>query len=73
LAAGELASGIELSRRSTSLLLTAHHDFSASSGSCVLEHLRLIPRCAHPDIALFIVGQDHWHGLRMNRLDYRIR
>jgi hypothetical protein len=28
---------------------------------------------AHPDITLLVGGQDHRHGLRMDRLDDRVR
>jgi hypothetical protein len=37
-----------------------------------LQRLGLIPWCAHPDITFFVGGQDHRHGLRMDRLDYRV-
>jgi hypothetical protein len=30
------------------------------------------PRRAHPYIALLVGGQDHWHGLGMDRLDHCI-
>ena len=30
-----------------------------------LQGLRLIPGCAHPDVAFLARGQDDWHGLGM--------
>src|SRR3954451_9303954 len=46
---------------------------SKSSWCCLtcttLQRLGFIPRCAHPNVALFIGGQDHRHGFRMDRLD----
>ena len=38
-----------------------------------LQCLRLIPRCAHPHVSLFVGGQDHRHRLGMDRLHHRIR
>ena len=38
-----------------------------------LQRLCLIPWRAHPDVALLIGRQDHRHGLRMDRLDDRVR
>jgi hypothetical protein len=38
-----------------------------------LQRLCLVPRRAHPHIALFIGCQDHRHGLGMYRFDNRVR
>ena len=38
-----------------------------------LQRLRLIPRCAHPDVAFLLCKQDDRHGLRVDRFDDRIR
>jgi len=40
--------------------------FSASSGKRPLQRLRLIPRRAHSDVALFFGHQVHRHRLRMD-------
>ena len=42
-------------------------------GQGPLQRLGLIPRRAHPDVALLIGRQDHRHRLRMDRLDDRVR
>jgi hypothetical protein len=34
-----------------------------------LQGLRLVPWCAHPHVPLFVIRQDHQHGLGMDRLD----
>jgi hypothetical protein len=33
----------------------------------------VIPRRAHPNVLLVRRGQDHWHSLRMDWLDYGVR
>ena len=40
------------------LVLAAHHDLERIIGQWPLQRLRLIPRRAHPDIALFVGDQD---------------
>ena len=42
-------------------------------GQRPLQRLCLIPRCAHPDIALFVRRQDHRHSLWVDRLDHGVR
>ena len=53
-----------------------HHGrqiFNASSGNGRCRGLSLIPRRAHPDVALFIGPQDHRHRFHMDRLDDGVR
>ena len=38
-----------------------------------LQRLRLVPRRAHPDVALFVRRQNYRHGLRVDGLDDRVR
>ncbi len=45
----------------------------SSSGSGLLQTARFIPRRPHPDVSLFVCGQDHRHGLGMDRLDEGVR
>jgi hypothetical protein len=51
------------------LIRTAHDDLERIVRQRPLQRLRLIPWRAHPNIALFIGGQDHWHYLRVDRRD----
>jgi hypothetical protein len=51
----------------------AHDDPERVVQQRSLQRLRVIPRCAHPYVAFFIGGQDHRHGLRVDRLDHRVR
>jgi hypothetical protein len=62
-----------LCRRLIFLICTARHDLDLFIRQRPLQRLRLIPRRTHPDVALFIGGQDHRHGLGMDRLDHRVR
>jgi hypothetical protein len=38
-----------------------------------LQGLCLVPWCPHPDVALLLRGQDHRHGLRVDRFNDRVR
>jgi len=38
-----------------------------------LQRFRFIPRCPHPNIALFICRQEHRHRLVVDRRDDRVR
>ena len=51
----------------------ASHDLQRIIRQRPLQRLRLVPRRAHPDIALLISGQDDRHRLGMDRLDDRVR
>jgi hypothetical protein len=55
------------------LVGTPHHDVEHVIRKRSLQRLRLIPRRAHPDIALLVGGQDHRHYLRVDRLHDRVR
>jgi len=55
------------------LVGTTQHDLQQIVRQRPLQHLRLIPRRAHPDIALLIGSQDDRHGLGMDRFDDRVR
>ena len=55
------------------LVSAAHHDLERVIRQWPLQRLRLIPRRTHPDVALFIRGQDYRHRFRMNRLDHGVR
>ena len=56
-------------RRPVFLVRPSHHDLERIIRQWPLQRLRLVPRRAHPDIALLIGHQDHRHRLRMDRLD----
>ncbi len=45
----------------------------SSSDSGLLQTARFIPRRPHPGVSLFVCGQDHRHGLGMDRLDDGVR
>jgi hypothetical protein len=38
-----------------------------------IQRRHFAPRRAHPHVPLFVGGQDHRHGLGMDRLDHRVR
>jgi hypothetical protein len=38
-----------------------------------LQSLGFVSRRSHPDVALFLGGKNHRHGLRMDRFDDRVR
>jgi hypothetical protein len=54
------------------LVDTAHHDLERIIRQESLQRLRLVPGRAHPHIALLLGRQDHWHRLRVDRLDHRV-
>jgi hypothetical protein len=54
------------------LVRAARYDLDRVVGQRSLQRLGLIPRRAHPDVALLIGQQDYWHGLGMDRLDHGI-
>ena len=62
-----------LGRNLIFLVLATRHDLQRIIRQWPLQRLRLFPRRAHPDIALFVRRQDHRHGLRMDRLDDCVR
>jgi hypothetical protein len=41
----------------------AHDDPERIVRQWLLQRLRLIPRCAHPNVPLLVGRQDHRHGL----------
>src|SRR6516165_12713769 len=55
------------------LVLATHDDFERILREWPLQSLRLIPWRAHPDIVLLGGRQYHWHRLRMDRRDNRVR
>jgi hypothetical protein len=55
------------------LLRAASDDPARIIGQRPLQRLGLIPRRAHPDVALLVCHQDDRHGLRMDRLDDGVR
>ena len=63
---------VKLGRSAIFLVLTAHHNFERIIRQRPLRRLRLVPRCAHPDVTLFMCSQDHRHRLRMDRFHHRI-
>jgi hypothetical protein len=48
-------------------------DFQRIIRQRALQPLRLIPWRPHPNVALLIGRQDHWHCLGMNRRDHAVR
>jgi hypothetical protein len=59
-------------RRAILFVGPAHVDPERIIWQWPLQRLGLVPRRAHPDIPFFIGGQDHWHRLRVDRLDDRV-
>ena len=55
------------------LIPAAHHQRDRVIRQRPLQRLRLVPRRAHPDVALLVGDQDHRHRLRVDRLDDRVR
>jgi multidrug efflux pump subunit AcrA (membrane-fusion protein) len=53
--------------------LTTRNDLEGIIEQRSLQGLGLIPRRAHPDVAFFGRRQDHRHGLRVDRLNDRVR
>ena len=51
----------------------AHHQCDHVIRQRPLQRLGLIPWRAHPHVPYFVGGQDHRHGLGMDRLDDRVR
>jgi hypothetical protein len=49
------------------IVCPAHDDPERIIRQWPLQRLGLVPRCAHPNVPLLIGGQDHRHGLRMER------
>ncbi|MGY4171698.1 hypothetical protein ACVIM8_005771 [Bradyrhizobium sp. USDA 4529] len=49
----------------------AHHDLERVIWQCPLQRLRLVPRCVHPNVALFVRCEDHRYGLGSAR--HRVR
>jgi hypothetical protein len=60
-------------RRLIFLVDAARDDLQRIIRQRPLQRLGLIPRRAHPHVALFIGRQDHRHRLRMDRFDNGIR
>jgi hypothetical protein len=60
-------------RRLVFLIGATGDDFQCIVGQRPLQRLRLVPRSAHPDIALLIAGQDDRHGLGVDGLDNGVR
>jgi hypothetical protein len=50
-----------------------HDDLQRIIRQWPLQCLGLVPRRAHPNIPLLVGGQDHRHGLGMDRLDNGVR
>ncbi|MCP1776034.1 hypothetical protein ABIF65_006797 [Bradyrhizobium japonicum] len=61
------------SRRAILFIGPAHDDTERVIRQRWLQRLGLVPRRVHPNVALLIGRQDHRHGLRMDRLDHRVR
>ena len=55
------------------LIPAAHHQRDRVIRQRPLQRLGLIPWRAHPHVAFLIGGQDYRHGIRMDRLDDRVR
>jgi hypothetical protein len=56
-------------RRAILLVSPTHDDPERVIRQWPLQSLGLVPRRAHPHIALLVGGQNHRHRLRMDRLD----
>jgi hypothetical protein len=54
------------------LIGAAHHDLQRVVGRGALQRLGLVPRRAHPDVALLICCQNYRHRFRVDRRDHRV-
>src|SRR5260370_31557157 len=61
-----------LCRRAVLFVCPARHDLQRIVGQWPLPRLGLIPRCAHPDVPIFLCRQDQRHRLGVYWLDDRV-
>jgi hypothetical protein len=60
-------------RRAVFFVSPARNDLQHVVRQWPLQHLRFIPRRAHPDVTLFFGRENYWHGLGVNGLHDRVR